>query len=204
MPRYQRLAGTAESSNPDQQHLLTEGRRSRTISPFYCPCIPVLFSTSRFISSLPNKAEIVGYLSGILFSIGWWTFIDGIVYTSTKETPVPIRFEDFIPGILSTIALIMVNLIDRDALNADDFTFSGDHIASKARAFAFVGVTVALGSIGGACALLVFKYIIPGYTADDQVYFGETILVQNILIFLSSMILWFGRNTQEYESFGLY
>ncbi len=108
-----------------------------------------------------------------------------------------------------------MNLIDKDALNADDFTFSGEHVASKARAFAFAGVTIALGSLGGSFVILALKYLLQGYTHGDEVYFGVAIVVQNLLIFLSfvffklflhfsSMVMWFGRNGQEQESFGLY
>ena len=46
-----------------------------------------------------------------------------------------------------------MNLIDKDRLTADDFAYSGSHVASKARACAFFGVTVALGSIGGALVI---------------------------------------------------
>ena len=41
-------------------------------------------------------------------------------------------------------------MIDKERLNADEYSYSGGSVASKARACAFFGVTVALGSIGGA------------------------------------------------------
>ena len=41
------------------------------------------------------------------FALGWWLFIDGIAYASTLDEHVPIRFEDWVPGILSTVALTM-------------------------------------------------------------------------------------------------
>lgn len=144
--------------------------------------------------------EIVGYLSGALvfifaanrtafyhhsstnhhrieqFAIAWWVFIDGVTYARTRPEPLPvaIRFEDWLPGILSTVALIMcvfidrvpellsffvtlirqlpisVNLIDKDMLNADDSSFGASNVATKARGCAFVGVSMALGALGGA------------------------------------------------------
>jgi hypothetical protein len=79
---------------------------------------------------------------------------------------IPLSGEDWIPGILSTFALILVNLIDRESLGADDLAYDGNNVAMKARAFAFFGITVALGSLGGALAILSLKYIIPGLSGD--------------------------------------
>ncbi|KAJ3314926.1 hypothetical protein HDU93_004733 [Gonapodya sp. JEL0774] len=66
----------------------------------------------------------------------------------------------------------------------------------KARLCAFIGVTLALGAIGGALAIFSLKYAMPGLTGWDA-YFGIGIAVQNLLIFLGSMIFWFGRNSGE-------
>jgi hypothetical protein len=102
--------------------------------------------------------------------LGWWIFIDGAVFNSVKATPdahfQTLAVEDWIPGVLSTVALIIVNLIDRESLSADDSAYDGTNVAMKARAFAFMGITIALGSLGGALAILSLKYIIPGYQGD--------------------------------------
>lgn len=77
-----------------------------------------------------------------------------------------LTFEDWIPGILSTFALLVVNVIDRESLTADDFSYDGTNVAVKARLCAFGGITIALGSVGGALAILTLKYIIPGFKGD--------------------------------------
>ncbi|KNC96636.1 uncharacterized protein SPPG_07849 [Spizellomyces punctatus DAOM BR117] len=178
--------------------------RRRSRAAFYCQgcgdfCLQVFEGVSH---KLPTRMEIVGYLSGGLFAIGWWVFIDGVVFSSTRDPPLPvqIRFEDWIPGVLSTIALIIVNLINRDMLSADDSSFSGTNVATKARGCAFVGVSMALGALGGALAVTSLKYILPGYKGD-AFYFGICIAAQNFLIFVSSMILWFGRNSGTEEQY---
>ena len=83
---------------------------------------------------LPNKSQLVGYLAGGLFSIGWWIFLDGITISSTLEGLDACRgssikdcyivpnlkvcnndaclvespkFEDWVPSIFSTFSLIM-------------------------------------------------------------------------------------------------
>ena len=122
-----------------------------------------------------------------MFAIGWWLFIDGIAYNHSHPNPSILAFEDWIPGITSTIALIIVNLIDRHVLSADDYEYGSDGVAWKARAVAFFGVTLALGSIGGALAILTLKYIIPGVHGDGF-YLGQTIALQSFFIFIRYLL----------------
>ncbi|KAJ3225109.1 hypothetical protein HDU81_008145 [Chytriomyces hyalinus] len=112
-----------------------------------------------------------------------------------------VGFEDWLPGILSTISLIIVNLIDKDSLNADDFSYSGSNVACKARACAFIGITMAMGALGGSFAILALKYLMPGLSGED-IYFGVMVTLQNIFIFVGSMTLWFGRNTGNSSGYG--
>lgn len=108
-------------------------------------------------SLTPSRTKTVGVIAGLFFSIGWWVFFDAFIYTThggneTDPAPrVPIRVEDWIPGVVSTLALIIVNLIEKEVLTGetDDF-YSGSHTSAKARLCAFVGLTMALGSICGA------------------------------------------------------
>ncbi|KAH9273905.1 hypothetical protein BASA83_003901 [Batrachochytrium salamandrivorans] len=179
---------------------LNSGQSRR--SPFYCGGLCLSFrgifaQSSAILLHLHRQA--VGYIAGALFAIGWWLFIDGMAFNGSvagKIAVVQTGFEDWLPGIISTLALIIVNLIDRETLNADDFEYSGPSTACKARACAFLGVTMALGSLGGALAVLSLKFIIPGISGD-AFYLGQAITLQNFLIFLSSMILWFGRNSHD-------
>ncbi|KAJ3237680.1 Transmembrane protein 50A [Chytriomyces hyalinus] len=144
----------------------TQQRYRPAQSPFICSA---LFTAcfARVAKLFPSRTMAVGYSSGMLvirptlftldsilnvFAMGWWLFIDGVVYASTRnkdELPA-VRFEDWLPGILSTLSLIIVNLIDKDSLNADDFSYSGSNVACKARACAFIGITMAMGALGGS------------------------------------------------------
>ncbi|RKO95353.1 hypothetical protein CAUPRSCDRAFT_4391, partial [Caulochytrium protostelioides] len=90
------------------------------------------------------------YLSGTLFAVGWWLFFDGVAFSASHGLPVPIRPEDWLPGVFSTLSLILVNLISKDHINATEFTYGDDHVATKARACAFLGAVMALSSLGGS------------------------------------------------------
>ncbi len=77
--------------------------------------------------------------------------------------------------------------------------YDGSNVAMKARGCAFAGITISLGSAGGALAILTLKYIIPGY-AGNAMYLGVCITLQNFLIFISSMVFWFGKIHLHYFS----
>lgn len=109
MPRYTPLPNspnvlprTNPASIPAQQH----------------PSIILICLESFFkllYANLPRISHVVGYGSGFLFSLGWWLFIDGVAFSTTKWNQgavnfEPIKFEDWIPGIFSTLSLIMSGL----------------------------------------------------------------------------------------------
>lgn len=153
-----------------------------------------------------------------MFALGWWIFIDGAVYYSTykNEANKAIEVEDVLPGIFSTFALIIVNLINKESLNASDYEFGSSNVATKARGSynlyryvffkplflgcAFFGVTMSITSIIGGVILCIFKLNEKEYSYAPS-YLGISIALQNILIFIGSMFLWFGRNSTESSGF---
>ncbi|KAJ3311315.1 hypothetical protein HDV04_004123 [Boothiomyces sp. JEL0838] len=183
MPRYEPLSTTESGAAPPPElpsgapryQQLNIDQRTRTPtprSPFYCNGCPTLIfpMCETALPFLPSRKQITGYLAGSLFALGWWLFIDGAVFNAYKYDPAKnmtvLSFEDWLPGILSSLALIIVNVIDREMLMADDSAFEGNNVAMKARGCAFSGITIALGAVGGALAILSLKYIIPGLKGD--------------------------------------
>ncbi|KAL7752588.1 Vacuolar protein sorting-associated protein 68 [Sorochytrium milnesiophthora] len=135
----------------------------------------------------PYTHELIGYACGGLFAAGWWLFIDAVVYAGSHSLPVPILFEDYVPGILATIALVMVNSVDKNLLNGQDFSYSGN-AAWRARLFAFIGIALSVGSLGGAVTIMCLKYLNAGYVAEEA-WPGIAFVIQNFLIFLRFVVL---------------
>lgn len=69
------------------------------------------------------------------------------------------KFEDWLPGIFSTFALIIVKLVDKESLNGGD-DFGSNNVAIKSRAIAFIGATIGLGAIGGALTTTIIKTVL--------------------------------------------
>ncbi|KAF9364135.1 hypothetical protein BGX34_002403 [Mortierella sp. NVP85] len=68
------------------------------------------------LPTIPNfraKARDAGvYISGALFALGWWFFIDAVVYSKNwnddeGSKKVSVEFVDWVPGICSTLGMIM-------------------------------------------------------------------------------------------------
>ncbi|KAG9303198.1 hypothetical protein G9A89_000733 [Geosiphon pyriformis] len=150
-----------------------------------------------------KKRDVGIYLSGGLFALGWWFFIDAVAYSSTIEgKEVDITFADWISGITSTLGMIIVNSIDKSRLTADDFTHSGSGVAWKARLFLFIGFAMMAGGLAGSVTVLILKYIIPDIEMPC-LYFGIAEVIQNSTIMLSSVVLWIAENTENNEYYAL-
>lgn len=157
-----------------------------------------------------QKARLLSIVSGLLFSIGWWVFIDAVQYhnkvTAATEDPSiesdeqPIIFGFWMPGICTTLSFFMINSMDFGALNADEMTYHGGAgTALKARAFLIFSLLVALGCLTGATYVLVDTYADGNAVTKDKVvtssYPGVAIFLQTFLIFISTWVMRLGTMT---------
>lgn len=165
----------------------------------------------------PRKREFLVYLAGALFAAGWWTFIDATLLSRYAINPldpksphdgipVHVAFPDWIPGILSTLGMIIINLIDKEQLKGDDEGGDwqgaswGGSVAWRARLFLFVGFALLAGGLAGSITVLVIKYIVPAYPESFGVNWGIANVAQSIAIMLSAIVLWTAQNAEsEYE-----
>ncbi|GAB5585269.1 Vacuolar protein sorting-associated protein 68 [Umbelopsis nana] len=160
---------------------------------------------SIFLFKIPNPFKFLGdkqraigvYAAGAFFAIGWWAFIDAMTLASRDPfKQVTIGFEDWISGILTTLGMLVINLIDKSSLHGDTFSYSGDSLVWKARLFLFVGFALIAGGLAGSVCVLILKYIVPE-VPDSELYYGIGQVAQCGFIMLSTVILWIAQNTQE-------
>uniref|UniRef100_A0A1D1XQZ2 Vacuolar protein sorting-associated protein 68 n=1 Tax=Anthurium amnicola TaxID=1678845 RepID=A0A1D1XQZ2_9ARAE len=152
------------------------------------------------IPSLPHltekKREAGVYISGGLFAIGWWFFIDAVVYSNyckSKGENVPImNFEEWMCGILSTLGMIIINLINKSHLTTyGSYGYDGNMYA---RLFLFVGFAALAGGLAGSFTILILKYIV---NETPHTYFGVALIIQNLSIMFSTFILWIAQSSDD-------
>lgn len=64
------------------------------------PCLP---------HAGPYRSQAKSYgpiISGALFGAGWWFWVDAVTCTPHK-----VPFDQYLPGIIATLALIMINCV---------------------------------------------------------------------------------------------
>ncbi|KAF8932581.1 hypothetical protein BGZ58_006917 [Dissophora ornata] len=117
------------------------------------------------ISGLRAKARDAGfYIAGALFALGWWFLIDAAVYSKNwnydnGDKHVSIEFVDWVPGICSTVGMIIIECIDKASLR-EDSSFYGDGVSVvwRARFFLFIGFAFMAGGLAGSVRCVVVRY----------------------------------------------
>ncbi|KAI9718926.1 MAG: hypothetical protein M1812_003810 [Candelaria pacifica] len=144
------------------------------------------------------------YLSGALFSLGFFFFVDASTFSHSAKngSEVHIKFVDWIPGICSSLGMLVINSIEKTRLSADSFSYSGSGVAWKARLVLFLGFALMAGGLAGSVTVLVLKYVVPEY-GFPTLYFGVANVVANALIMLSSVVLWISQNMEDDYTYNL-
>eukprot|EP00162_Nutomonas_longa_P010002 comp19637_c0_seq1/m.37605 comp19637_c0_seq1/g.37605 ORF comp19637_c0_seq1/g.37605 comp19637_c0_seq1/m.37605 type:complete len:145 (-) comp19637_c0_seq1:19-453(-) len=140
--------------------------------------------------TLDESSERLGnmacYVSGALFGGAWWVFIDGVAFAHLNRSGVEEKFKFvyWLPGIFATIAHIMVNLVSYRRFK-DETEFVG-----QMRAWLFLWFSTLFACIVGAIFVFIDEM-------GSKSYPGLAVFLQNIIIMLSTMILWFGRGSSD-------
>ncbi|MCJ1445391.1 MAG: hypothetical protein MMC23_005896 [Stictis urceolatum] len=132
----------------------------------------------------PNARTAGVYLSGAIFSIGFFLFVDAASYSKNSYGGTSsIQFTDWIPGICSSLGMLVINSIEKSRLSADSYSYSGTGVAWKARLVLFLGFALMAGGMAGSVAVLVLKYVVKdvGWPALG---FGVANVVANGLVML--------------------
>ena len=142
----------------------------------------------RFPFSFPSlgmKAKSVGvYLSGGLFALSLWVFIDSAIYSKVASgSDVHITFTDWIPLICSVLGMIVINSIDKGRLSGENYAYSSTSQQWQARLILFLGFALIAGGWAGSVVVHVLKYVIPEYPFPT-LWFGYSNIVSNSLIML--------------------
>jgi len=129
---------------------------------------------------------------GILFATGWLLFIDGVAFAN-DEFGYSTSGALWIPGVLQTLALLMVNAVSWGSMSEGGFD---DSLANKVKAWVFVSFVFAFSGLIATTYITIREANSP--SAVGAIGPATRGLLQNILIFLGSLAFRAGR-LQESE-----
>lgn len=128
-----------------------------------------------------TRIQLACIVSGIIFGVAWWIFIDGVWYNQhVSHYAIFVGYET-LPGIGATIGLVMINLIDLKYVIGPTITETsrGCNILIKFWFYLWCSVLV----MCVASALWIFiKYYAHSWT-------GGALFVQTFLIMVDALLL---------------
>ncbi|ORX82380.1 hypothetical protein BCR32DRAFT_292692 [Anaeromyces robustus] len=143
-----------------------------------------------------KKSTFWCYASGMLFGAAWWLFIDTYIWDKNKN-----QFNgdmnsiiSFISGILGTVGFLFVNIIPRSSMTSDEY---GKELSAFRRFAMLIAFSVTFSSLISAFWIFFAKYSCEKYT----LWAGFTIVIQAILLFISTYIFRFMRSKEEYPQY---
>ncbi|KAF2478927.1 vacuolar sorting protein-like protein Vps68 [Neohortaea acidophila] len=144
------------------------------------------------------------HAAGALFSLALFTFIDAATFSKShlNGSHFHVNFVDWIPGIFSTFGMLIINSIDKTRLSGDNFSYSGDGVAWKARVILFMGFAGMAGGLAGSVTVCVLKYVVTD-ALWPELWFGVANIVANALIMLSCVVLWVSQNMEDDYTYNL-
>lgn len=137
-----------------------------------------------------EKAKSYGpMISGALFGAGWWFWVDAVVCSQHK-----VPFDRCIPGIIATVALLMMNLVRRDELQ--DYDPFDDGGLCRTRFWLFLSYIVSFGSLIGAVWVLAQHYTL-NPEMKGEVWPGVAGIFQVTCILASGLVFFVSRTPAD-------
>lgn len=151
-------------------------------------CINVNYVLSPVVVEFwEDKAKAYGpILSGALFGAGWWFWVDAVLCNSHT-----VPFDQYIPGIIATLALIMINCIRRDSLQGQD-AFD-DESFCRIRLWLFLSYVVSFGSIVASVWVMILHYTSHDELSGAEKWPGVACIFQTVFILGSGILFFLSR-----------
>lgn len=124
---------------------------------------------------------------GVLFATGWLLWIDGVA-SAHSVYGYSTGAAEWVPGVLQTIALLMVNVISWSAMTDGGFD---DSLAKKVKAWVFLSFVFAFSGLIAAIYIVVREVNYPSAVGSSGP--ATRGLLQNLLIFIGSLAFRVGR-----------
>lgn len=137
---------------------------------------------------------IITIITGILFSVAWWLFVDGISLTDVQSGYGPGGFYLYIPGILTTVGFFLMSNLPTSMFDKDN----DDSHAWWQKLILFFSFLCYLAGI--ICSIWCYVEKRNDRKASFTKWRGISSIIQSLLITLSGLIWNFLYNDDGYQS----
>ncbi|GAB4823760.1 hypothetical protein N2152v2_010806 [Parachlorella kessleri] len=127
--------------------------------------------------------------AGAFYGAGCWFWVDAVACSPDK-----IPFTQYLPGIIATFALIMINAVRRDELQSFDYD---EGVYCRARFWLLSAYIVSIGAIIGSVLVMLHYYALP-----DESKWPGLANVFSVACILGSALLFFMSRTPGEEGGG--
>lgn len=146
------------------------------------------------------------YLSGAFYALGFYSLLDSALFSSHGNgSIVHVKFPDWLPFIVSSLGMLIINLVDKARLQGDgsaSFSFGGSQADWQAKVVLFLGFASLAGGLAGSIVILVLKYTVPKFPMPT-LGMGILNVVANASVMISCIFLWAAQNIEDEYSYNL-
>jgi hypothetical protein len=133
--------------------------------------------------------------------------LDTALYSSHgNASVVHVKFADWVPFILSSLGMMVINTVEKSRLSAESFSFgtsSGYSSADwQAKVVLFLGFAMLAAGLSGSVVVLILRYIVPHYSWPT-IGMGIGNVVSNAAVMFSCVSLWLAQNLEDEYSYSL-
>lgn len=157
------------------------------------------------LSSQTLRASGV-YLSGALYSIAFYLVLDSALWSAHKNpSTVHIGFVDWLPLLLSSMGMAVINLVEKNRLNggaAFGSEYGGMNDTWQAKIVLFMGFAFLSGGLAGSIVILVLRYVLHHHTWP-VLGMGVENVVSAVCVMTSCLVLWVAQNVEDDYSYSL-
>lgn len=148
------------------------------------------------------------YLAGAFYAAAFYTILDSALFSKHENgSDVHVKFTDWLPFILSSLGMLVINTVEKSRLSSESFSFgssSGYNSPAdwQAKVILFLGFALLSGGLAGSIVILVLRYVVPDFPMPT-LGMGIANVVSNGAVMVSCTSLWLAQNLEDDYSYNL-
>ncbi|XP_073043668.1 uncharacterized protein [Primulina eburnea] len=121
-------------------------------------------------------------ISGAVFGVGWWFWVDAVVCSAVK-----VPFVHYLPGIFASLAALMFNCVKKEDIDYSPY----DEGELRLKLWLFIAYVVSFVSLAASVGLLIQDAMV---TTGPSSWTGVAGVLQCVCVLVSGLIYWISHS----------